>query len=248
MFDLYKTYNKAKDVFAKPKLKVTFGLWRNSYGLPVWRSGPMLHIGKYNQYYRPNFWQHYTVERKGDVKEDGSIVKYDSKGISKHTPPKGCEGFVWKRSIRKKLKKLRLGWIKPVYTLPIWLSFYWFDWDVMYKWKYDTIRYEYPPQFTIVFFGLALTFMLIAPQEDEHDCADFYWESLLSYLYQDECEHDIAKTLNFCGQWTQHLNGVETKRFQLKKAHLNPKYHAEYDRAVRAYNDYLEKKEDKWLY
>ena len=47
MFDLYKTYNKAKDVFAKPKLKVSFGLWRNSPGLPVWRSGPNIHIGKH---------------------------------------------------------------------------------------------------------------------------------------------------------------------------------------------------------
>ena len=44
MFNLYKTYNKAKDVFVKPKLRLEFGRWYNTTGLPVWRRGPILDL------------------------------------------------------------------------------------------------------------------------------------------------------------------------------------------------------------
>lgn len=41
MLKLYKTYNKAKDVFIKPKLMWKFGKWRHDPCLPVWRRGPI---------------------------------------------------------------------------------------------------------------------------------------------------------------------------------------------------------------
>jgi hypothetical protein len=236
MFDLYKTYNKAKDVFVKPKLKISFGLWKNMGGLPVWRRGHYISIAKSHQYYRPESWSYYREERAGTVRKDDTIVKYDKLGVSKHQLPKGCNGYVWRSPIRKKLRKWKLGWLKPVYELPLWLSFYCFDWDVIYKWKYDDIRFEYPPQFTLVFFGLALSFTLVAPIEGD-DYADWYWDSLLSYLYQDECEQSIEKTLYFCGQWTHHQNGEEYKSFQLKKHYIKPEYYEEYDRAVLNYNN-----------
>ena len=163
MFNIYKTYNKAKDVFVKPKIKISFGLWKRMSGLPLYR--------------RPN-----------------RILKYN---------------------------------------LPLWLSFHFFDYDVIYKWKYDTIRYEYPPQMTIVFFGFAIHLVLKPILEDSDDCEDFYWESLLSYLYQPECEKNIAKTLNYCGKWEK--SSGKTDFFQLRKTHINPKFHKEYDIAVIKY-------------
>ena len=231
MIKLFKTYNKAKDVFVRPKLKFQFGLWRNTYGLPVWRSAGYISLANRKQYYIP--------EKSLIIRTDDS---YSYRRLY-HKLPKGCENGVWRRDIRKKLNKWGLGWLKPRYQLPLWLSFYIFNWDVCYKWKYDDIRYEFPPQFTIVFFGLAFTILAIPEAEDDDDCPDHYWESLLSYLYQDECERSIEKTLNYCGQWTRHdKNTGERKYFQLRKSHLKVKFHDEYDEAI---NKWFAKNLDK---
>ena len=36
----------------------------------------------------------------------------------------------------------------------------------------------------------------------------------------------------------------EIKYFQLRKTHIKPEYHQEYDEAVLTYNDYLKNKKD----
>lgn len=237
MFNLYKTYNKAKEVFVRPKMKVSFGLWKNIGVLPVWRRGNSIRIANHKQYYYPNNFVYYKKYNEGDIKEDGTISKYNTFDISNHKLPKGCKNGVWNRDIRKKLRKFGLGWLKPIYFLPLWLSFYKFDFDVMYKWKYDTIRFEYPPQFTIVFFGLALNIVLVPELEDENDNQDHYWESLLSFLYQPECNKNVIDTLKFCGQWRTHKENKEIKFFQLRKTHIKTKYHHAYDLGVKEYNN-----------
>lgn len=243
MISLLKTYNKAKDVFVRPKLKVQFGKWRNTSGLPVWRRAPIIRLGNSSYKYGANC---YEVTNKVDIctgyktitTSDGKEIQQKCYTRSTHKLPGGLKpgDFVWIREVRKQFKKYGLSWIPPLIQLPIWMSFYIFNWDVCYKWKYDTIRYEFPPQFTIVFFGLALTIMAIPDAEDEFDYPDHYWESLLSYLYQDECKGSVAKTLDFCGQWTVHDKKLGSyKYFQLRKSHLKPAYHAEYDDAVDKY-------------
>lgn len=167
MFNIYKTYNKAKEVFVKPRLKISFGLWKHMPGLPLYR--------------------------------------YPNRILG--------------------------------YNLPLWLSFHFFDYDVMYKWKCDTIRFEYPPQITIVFFGFAIHLVLKPILEDKDDYDDFYWDSLLSYLYQPECERNITKTLNYCGKWGEP---DKSNFFQLRKTHINPEYHEEYDMAVTNYKEIIE--------
>lgn len=238
MIDLFKTYNKAKDVFVRPKIRVHFGLWRKSPGLPVWRRGPWLTLGKEGQFYRPNPTVSIKTNSAGDIRPDGTVVKYNEYNIKRHKLPPGCELGVWRRDIRKKLRKWGLGWLRPEYILPACFAFHIFNYDVLYKWKYDDVRYEFPPQFTIVFFGLSLTLTLKPQLEDEFDDDSHYWESLLSYLYQEECEKDIKKTLKYCGQWTSYKpgdNSYKTKHFQLRKTHIKPKYHKEYDDAVQEY-------------
>jgi hypothetical protein len=236
MINLYKTYNKAKDIFVKPKLKISFGLWNNVGLLPVWRSGNVIRLGKLSQYYIPSNTTYYKKYNAGDTKEDGSVTEYAVYEMSRHKIPEDAKNGVWKREVRKKLRKIGLGWLKPQYVLPKWLSFHVFNWDVFYKWKYDSIRFEYPPQFTIVFFGLALNFTLKPILEDENDSDDHYWESLLSFLYQKECNKNVTDTLNFCGQWTTYKNGKEINFFQLRKSHLKPEYHEEYNKALKKYN------------
>lgn len=237
MFNLFKTYNKAKDVFVSPKIKFHFGLWKNSPGLPVWRRGAFITLGKSNTYYEVQN----RVFVKTGIKtwEDSTGKKHttDVYEAIRHNLPNDLKSgnYVWNRDIRKKLRKWGLGWLKPIYILPTWLAFHIFDFDVCYKYKYDDIRYEFPPQFTIVFFGLAFTIMLKPPLEDEYDSDSHYWESLLNYLYQDECQEDIRKTVRYCGQWTTYDNDGKIKYFQLRKSHIKPEYHEEYDKAVQEY-------------
>lgn len=236
MINLFKTYNKAKEVFVRPKIKFSIGLWKNMSGLPMWRSGNVIRIAKYYQFYIPNNRSHIKKYNAGDIKEDGTIAKYNECITSTHKMPKNAEHGVWKRDIRKKLRRYGLGWIKPQYVLPTWLSFYIFNWDVFYKWKYDSIRFEYPPQFTIVFFGFALNFTLEPLLEDENDSQDHYWESLLSFLYQPECNNNIKDTVKYCGQWSTYKNNKEIKFFQLRKTHIKPEFYVQYNKGVKEYN------------
>lgn len=84
---------------------------------------------------------------------------------------------------------------KPMYVLPIWLSFYIFNRDIMWKTKYEDYRFEYPGQFTIVFFGLSLSFWLKAPKIENTSDDYSYWESILWYL--NECKLDEeCKSIN----------------------------------------------------
>ena len=43
---LYDTYNLAKEMYAKPRLKWMFCRWRNSPLLPVWRRGNKIKLYK----------------------------------------------------------------------------------------------------------------------------------------------------------------------------------------------------------
>ena len=132
-----------------------------------------------------------------------------------HKLPGGLKygDIVWKRDIRKKLKKWHLSWIKPQYELPIWLSFHIFNYDVGWKTKWDDTRYEWPPQFTIVFFGLAFSIWLSAPKCDgEHFSDDGYWEGVIDYgFYKKKEDFDLERFIKEQGY--MHL----TEMFFLRK-------------------------------
>lgn len=86
---------------------------------------------------------------------------------------------------------------KPLYFLPIWCSFYFFNHDVFFKTKYDEVRFEFPPQLSIVFFGWSLNFWLTNPTRNpRYD--DDYWESILTYLDN----QDLDETRKELGAWT----------------------------------------------
>lgn len=103
--------------------------------------------------------------------------------------------------------------VKPTYELPYWLSFYFFNSDIMYKtkWSEDDYRYEYPAHITLVFFGLALSVTAYIPRVDENDwtCQDDYWESLLTFNHYGG---DIKKTNEVMGWW----NKPDDKNFRFR--------------------------------
>lgn len=182
---MWDTYNKVKHKFKKPKLHWKLGLWKHDPCLPVWRRGLCIKLGKYRKhYYCPNEIVHvktginYWTDSKGKQHE---IPCYS---MFRHKIP--CK-YAWNRDIRKKLRKWYLSWIPPVIQLPMWLSFHVFNHDMIWKTKFEDYRFEFPPQFTIVFFGISLSFWLQAPVDDMLECYS-YWESILWYL--NECDLD----------------------------------------------------------
>lgn len=173
--EFLKIYRRVKNLFVAPKLKWYFGTWKNEPNLPVWRHGPQIRLAKYHQMYIPNS----SIFYPDGVTENGD-KKY---GVSYHKlPVKPCT-YVWTRNIRKKLKKWHLSWIPPIIQLPIWMSFYFFDSDIIWKPKWDEYRYEYPAHITLVFFGLAISVTAYIPEDNKNTFTteEDYWESLLTY-------------------------------------------------------------------
>lgn len=185
---MWDTYNKVKHKFKKPKLHWRLGLWKHDPCIPVWRRGPEIHLGKYRKnYYCQNGVTHYKSGVSYWTDSNGKQHEIPCWAMSTHKVP--CK-YAWNRDIRIKLRKCGLGWIPPVIQLPTWLSFYVFNHDMIWKTKFEDYRFEFPPQFTIVFFGISLSFWLNAPEGVYNpiwsNCS--YWESMLWYL--NECDLD----------------------------------------------------------
>lgn len=161
-----KIYRRLKDVFIKPKLKWYFGTWRNELNLPVWRHGPQIRLAKYHQMYIP--------QRSVLVFDGYSKDGYKQYSRSEHKLPVGYYTYVWRRNIRKKLKKWHLSWIPPIIQLPIWMSFYFFDCDICWKTKWDEYRYEHPAHITLVLFGLAISVTAYIPEINGNTTQDDY--------------------------------------------------------------------------
>jgi hypothetical protein len=105
--------------------------------------------------------------------------------------------------------------VRPSYELPRWLSFYFFNSDIVYKtkWSEDDFRYEFPAHITLVIFGFAISVTAYIPKSEENDftCQDDYWESLLTYNY---FKGDIKKTNDVMGYWNSPKDENFRFRFQ----------------------------------
>jgi len=103
--------------------------------------------------------------------------------------------------------------VRPSYELPRWLSFYFFNSDIVYKtkWSEDDFRYEFPAHITLVIFGFAISVTAYIPKLEENDFTsnDDYWESLLTYNY---FKGDIKKTNDIMGYW----NSPKDKNFRFR--------------------------------
>lgn len=244
MIKLYKTYIKAKDVFVKPKLYWKFGLWKHDHCLPVWRRGPIIDIGgsiyKANAkcYQVKNSVNIYDGEREY-TRMDGTTATYKVYKTVYHKLPNNlnCFDIVWKREYRKK------WWTKIIparLKLPIWLTFHIFNRDITFKTKWTSydFRYEFPPQFTIVFFGLSLSFWLYPECKSETDSPYHYWESLLTYIYGEHAG-DLLQTVIDCGKWIQSKNEKDTEFFALSKNYIKPEHYEIYDEATELYDELI---------
>lgn len=209
---MFKTLWKARKVFQMPKFHIKFGKWINDPCLPVWRCGNIIHLARYKNriyFYSKTICKHIKIK-------NGYL-------LLKHKVNKDC---YWKQPIRSKLKRLHLSWIPPEIQLPIWLTFHIFNHDVTWKYKWDEIRYEYPPQFTIVFFGLSLS-MWCNWEQSEYQYPDMYWESLLNYVYgtKNKENFNVIEFRNKLGKWESwKKDNTKITYWQLQYDFLKPKY------------------------
>lgn len=188
---LSKIYNQVKDVFVKPKLRFRICLCKNAYFLPFNIYAPVIWLTKDISYYFGSNKKCYRIQ---NILVKGIDNKYF---LTNHKFP---SEFVWRRDIRKKLKKYHLSWIKPCYTLPFFFKFKFDSSDLIWKTKYGDYRFEYPPQINLVLFGILFNIWLEAPKDDrnKYNNEDYYWESILTYLdYK-----DIVKTDKVIGSYT----------------------------------------------
>lgn len=229
MIKLYNTWKKVKGVFKKPRLNFMACKWTDSPCLPVWRRGPVLFlVGRKRIGWNGNVEKGdlaYTIVRKWNIKA-GYGEWTDAEGKKRKFPrfdksllkyPEGIkEGdIVWNSSIRKRLKKLGLGWLKPRYELPIWLSFHVTNLDVMWKTKWGDYRYEFPPTLSIVLFGFSFNWWLTAPVEGPSKNDD-YWESILWYLDT----KDLKKVKEKMGYW--EMIGADKEK--IREERLDPNF------------------------
>lgn len=229
---LYNTWEKVKDTFVKPSLKVYFGKWKSDPNLPMWRRGPTIYLCPRKKFIK----NCYTLRDSvliftGTKKLSQGNKEYDIETYkrSKHTLPKGLISgdYMWNSSIRRKLKMWHLDWVKPVIHLPSWMRFYIVNRDVGWKTKWDYISYEFPPQFSIIAFGLSLTFTLHCPIKSKYSSDDSYWESILTHLYLNK-SGKLKETIEQTGIW--HRFKDDTHYFALRPTYIvhdkQPEYYA----------------------
>lgn len=238
MIRLYNTWRKAKDVFVKPSVKVYFGPWKRDYGAPVWRRGPIIHLCSRKNRYKKTHAVYDSVMIYTGTKEStlgGKPYTYKCYDWTpKHKLPGNLKqwDYVWNSDIRRKLRKWHLGWLPAEIKLPHWMMFHIVNWDVGWKTKYDYIRYEWPPQFSIIAFGLSLTITLHGPKVDEFACDDHYWEAILNYLY-DNPKKSLKTSIEYTGQWTIHKGGGKgITYFAVRPGYITHEYQDEYYAAI----------------
>lgn len=116
-------------------------------------------------------------------------------------------------------------YFKPQYELPIWTAFDIFNWDIMWRTKYGDYRFEFPGQFTIVFFGLSFSIWNINPTGNTLKDED-YWEAILNYINSNK-ELPIEKLRDVdskLGRWVRYTDeGKEVVR-RLDKDFLKEPY------------------------
>ena len=148
---------------------------------------------------------------------------------------------------------IRLFKGKLTFELPSWLSCHIFRIPLMWKWKYDDVRFEFPPQFTIVLFNISLSFWLNPSETSNGFRPDMYWESILhyNYLLDDDVKCKPIKDQVFAlsdelGYWlSSNKEGKKKILWQVQPEFLKDKqlgYELERYQHQKIV-DYLEKKE-----
>ena len=158
--------------------------------------------------------------------------------------------YEFRPEFKKKLTKLGFGWLKPVYTLPLFLKFGIENNDFAGKWKYESARFEWKGLFGIILFGHAWIWYLEIPESDDgherHE--DFYYEFMMEYLYGEK-KNDLISCIKDSGMISSRRNGEDYKYTTLAKSWFHPEWHAAFDIAYERYHTEKERIKNKpeWI-
>jgi len=94
---------------------------------------------------------------------------------------------------------------------------------LLWKWKWNQVRHEYNPTFSIMLFNKwKWRYELHSPDAKEDL---IYWESILNFLYDDTCKSNLNKTYSENIWWSDYDN--ETKEYTKQNTvypYLRPGY------------------------
>lgn len=179
-----KLLNKIRGVFKPPVKEYYFGKLRFGcpYFWPINFNSTILSVRKlklrsteeYNEYIKDNPWLKY--------KDDSKFSNLPMIRRSKDWIVKLFGNYYW----------IKIGW-------PIMIHWV----NLGYKWKHDSIRFEWVPSFQIYFFKWQFCIFWNAP--DGNDA--LYYEMILWYLT--EADNDIKKAERTWG-WTDCKTGKST--------------------------------------
>ena len=118
--------------------------------------------------------------------------------------------------------------------LPNVLTFRVLNRDFASKWKYDNPCFESRGYFSIVFFGIALTFYLEIPLDSENKYhEDEYYEFMMEYLNGVDAG-DLKECIKQMGTITQHTKEYGERKYPgFRKEWLKPEWYPTFDIAQR---------------
>jgi len=152
-----------KGVFKLPKKRYYFG--KLAFGTPY--------------FYPRNFLSTIIRVRKLKLRGEEERVNYKEKypysrntdDIKFSNSPMVRRNKEWIKKIFGNYYLIQIGYPIMIHTV-----------ELGYKWKYDSIRYEWSPQFHILFFGLQFCIFWKAPNVND----DKYYEQILWWIHCDK--------------------------------------------------------------
>lgn len=190
-----KELKEVKSAFVKPKKKWYFG--KIIIGTP---------------YFNPiNYCQSLIYIRKLKLRSEKELKEY-----IRHHPYAKPESDNYKYS---NLPMVRRSYFK---IIKIFNKHYFIEWgwpimfkkiSLGWKWKYDDVRYEWPPMYQFWFFKWQIILSFHAPDNND----DLYYEMILHYLKK--CDMNLRKAKKSWG-WVD---------YKTKKSTWNKNYILKYD-------------------
>lgn len=110
--------------------------------------------------------------------------------------------------------------------LPWWLKFEFTVNDVTWKYKWDNVRYEYPPRWSLVLFGMSLSFWLVPPTHDQEYLDCNYWESIIEWSEnENRMPHMFKEHLISDSYWLEVHDNERVGIMSTRKEWVKPEFH-----------------------
>lgn len=123
------------------------------------------------------------------------------------------------------------------FELPYWLKFEYDSYDVIYKYKWNQVRFEYPPKMSLVLFGISLSIWLKPPTDDIEAMEYAYWESLINWSEnENRWTSRFKEHLVKSGYWSGNTCNVTVGVMSVRKEWVKPEFYTSWEIAKSVIN------------